>query len=236
MKQQNLIRLSQQYAAALERLLKQGPGADLQPALKLGHAAVALGLDTLELARMHDQALAALGLSGVNNAFTKLAGVFFAEANTPVEETHRAARQAKARLHRMTKALDQRTQELATSHRQVQRGVDRHKVMAVAFEKSGHHNHKCLAESLQLQKLLRQLTHRVLAEQEDERKKISQELQDEIAQTLLGINIRLLSLKQNARTTNGGLEQEIASTQRLVLESAGTVRRIARGLASPALA
>jgi signal transduction histidine kinase len=233
MKQQNLIQLSQQYAAALEKLLKQGPGADLQPASKLGHAAVALGLDTLELARMHDQALAALGLSGVNNAFTKLAGVFFAEANTPVEETHRAARLARTRLHQMTQALDQRTEELAVSQRQVQRGADRHKVMADAFEENGRHNHKCLEESLQLQKLLRLLAHRVLAEQEDERKKISQELQDEIAQTLLGINIQLLSLKQNARTTNGGLKQEIASTQRLVLESAGTVRRMARGLASP---
>jgi len=43
-----------------------------------------------------------------------------------------------------------------------------------------------LKDSLQLQEELRQLTHQVLAAQEEERKKISHELQDEIAQTLLG--------------------------------------------------
>jgi signal transduction histidine kinase len=82
-----------------------------------------------------------------------------------------------------------------------------------------------LKESLQLQEGLRQLTHQVLAAQEDERKKISRELQDEIAQTLLGINVRLLSLKQEARTNTKGLKNEIASTQRLVVKSAKSVRR-----------
>lgn len=64
--------------------------------------------------------------------------------------------------------------------------------------------------------------------QEDERKSISRELQDEIAQTLLGINVRLLSLKQHARNSTNGFKKEIASTQRLVLKSAQSVRRVAR--------
>jgi len=236
MKQKHLIRLSQQYETALEKLLKQGPGGNLQPALALGRAVVALGMDTLDLARIHDRALASLGLTDVANALTRLAGLFFAEANTVVEQTHRAARASRDSLHRVSKALDRRTEELATSNRRVHRGIIRRKVMADAFEKSGRHSHQCLEESLKLQKLLRQLTHRALAAQEDERKKISQELQDEIAQTLLGINVRLLSLKQNARTNNGGIKKEIASTQRLVLQSAGTVRRFARGLTSRKLA
>ena len=54
------------------------------------------------------------------------------------------------------------------------------------------------------------------------------ELQDEIAQTLLGINVRLLSLKQEARNNTKGLKNEIASTQRLVVKSAKSVRRVAR--------
>jgi signal transduction histidine kinase len=64
--------------------------------------------------------------------------------------------------------------------------------------------------------------------QENERKKISGELQNEIGQTLLGINVRLLSLKQEARNNTKGLKKEIASTQRLVVESANSVRRVAR--------
>jgi signal transduction histidine kinase len=91
------------------------------------------------------------------------------------------------------------------------------------------HDHR-LTESLQLQKRLRQLTHRVIAAQEDERSKISHELQDEIAQTLLGINVRLLSLKQAARSETQGLKNQIASVQRLVVKSAKSVRRFARKL------
>jgi two-component system, chemotaxis family, protein-glutamate methylesterase/glutaminase len=227
---QKLIRLPQQYVAALERHLKQGPQASLQPALKLGRQAVALGLETLDLARIHDQALAALELSNIKNGFTKLARIFFTEANLAIEETHRAARQTKVHLSRLTTVLDRRTEQLAASNRQLQRGVVRRKVMEVAAEKNGRHHKQCLEESLQLQKRLRQLTHQVMAAQEDERKSISRELQNEIAQTLLGINLRLLSLKQEARSNTKGLKDEIASTQRLVVKSVKSVRRFAREL------
>lgn len=226
--EKRLIGLSQRYAAALEKHLKQGPQASLQPALGLGRQSVALGLETLELARIHEHALATLELSERKNALTKLAGIFFTEANIPIEETHRAARQSNVHLNRLKEKLDQRTEELAASNRQLQRGVIRRKVMEVAFEKSGQHYNKCLQESLQLQKRLRQLTHRVLATQEDERKSISRELQDEIAQTLLGINVRLLSLKKEAKSNTKGLKDDIASTQRLVARSAKSVRRVAR--------
>ena len=73
--------------------------------------------------------------------------------------------------------------------------------------KTGSTTSKCLEESLQLQKRLRQLTHRVLVAQEDDRKNISRELQDEIAQTLLGINVRLLSLKQQAQDQHQGSQK-----------------------------
>ena len=95
-------------------------------------------------------------------------------------------------------------------------------------EANGKHHQKCLEESLQLQKRLRQLTHRVIAAQENDRQNISRELQDEIGQTLLGINVRLLSLKQQSRSNAKGLKNEIATTQRLVLKSARSVRRVAR--------
>lgn len=224
----NPTRLSHQYVATLERHLKQGPRARLLPALKLGRRAVALGLETLDLARIHEQALATLGLSNANNAFTKLAGIFFAEANTAIEETHRAARQTQADLGKLMATLGRRTEELAASHRQLRRGVARRQTMEDEFAKRGRHHQKCLKESLDLQNRLRRLTHQVLAAQEDERNKISRELQDEIAQTLLGINVRLLCLKQEAQSKVKGLENTIATTQRLVADSARTVRQAGR--------
>ena len=225
--------LSQKYVAALEKHLKQGPNASLQPALELGREAVALGLETLDLARIHEQALANFHLSHAKNGFTKLAGLFFTEANTLIEETHHAARQTKAHLSKLMTKLGERTEELAISNRQLQQGVVRRKVMEDDFAKRGKCHQKSLDESLELQKHLRQLTHQVITAQEDERKKISRELQDEIAQTLLGINVRLLSLQQGDRNHTKSLKNEIASTQRLVVKSARTVQRYARKLEVP---
>jgi signal transduction histidine kinase len=225
---QNLIGLSRRYATALGKHLNQGPRASMQPALGLGRRAVVLGLETLQLARIHEQAIAKLELSKKKDGFIKRAEIFFTEANTPIVETHRAARQSKIDLNRLNGTLNRRTLELAATNRLLQRGIVRRKGVESALKKSGVRYSKLLKDSLRLQDGLRQLTHRVLASQEDERKKISRELQDEIAQTLLGINVRLVSLKQEARTNTKGLKNEIASTQRLVVKSAKSVRRAAR--------
>jgi len=89
---------------------------------------------------------------------------------------------------------------------------------------------KVLKDSLRLQQRLRQLTHQVLVAQEDEREKLSHELRDEIAQTLLAINVHLLLLRQTARNKTRGLTNQIASAQRLVVKSAKLVRRFAHAL------
>jgi signal transduction histidine kinase len=227
-----LMKLSQRYVTALRKHLGQRSRTSLQPALTLGRQAVVLGLETLELARIHEQAVATLELSRGKNGFLQRAEIFFAEALTPIVETHRAARQSKIQLNRLNDTLDRRTVELAATNRLLKRGIVRRKSVEAALKISGEHYARLLKNSLQLQEGLRQLTHQVLAAQEDERKKISRELQDEIAQTLLGINVRLLTLKQEARSNTRGLKNEIASTQRLVLKSAKSVRRAARQFGS----
>jgi len=223
-----LMLLGGRYLAALRKHLQVGPRASLQPALRAGHQAVSIGLDTLDLARMHEQAVGVLQLSKSKNGHLKRAEIFFSEALTPIVETHRAARQSKVDLTRLNEALTGRTAELATANRLLQRGIIRRKTVEAALKKSGQNYAKLLKDSLQLQEELRQLTHQVLAAQEEERKKISHELQDEIAQTLLGINVRLISLKKEAKVNTKGLKNEIASTQRLVVKSARSVRQAAR--------
>jgi signal transduction histidine kinase len=225
---QKINGLSRRYLTALQKNLKAGPRASLQPALELGRRAVVLGLETLELARIHERAVATLELSSSKNGLLKRAEIFFTEAIIPIVETHRAARQSKIQLNQLNETLGRRTAELSITHRQLQRGIVRRKSVEAALKISGIHYAKLLKDSLQLQEGLRQLTHQVLTAQENERKKISRELQDEIAQTLLGINVRLLNLKQEARTNTKGLKNEIASTQRLVVKSAKSVRRVAR--------
>jgi signal transduction histidine kinase len=228
MMKRKLFALSERYAKALRTHLQMGFSASLRPALALGRQAVVLGVETLELARMHERAFATLGPSRTQHRSIRTAEVFFTEAMTPIVETHRAARQSKIELSRLTEKLDKRTAQLASTNDQVQRGIVRRKSVEAALKKSGIYYSKLLKDSLHLQAGLRQLTHHVLAAQETERKKMSHELQNEIAQTLLGINARLLSLKQEARINTHGLKNEIAATQRLVVKSAKSVRRMAR--------
>jgi signal transduction histidine kinase len=225
---QKLIGLSQRYVTALRKHVEQGPRASLLSALGLGRRAVVLGLETLDLARMHERAVTALELRSKKDGFIERARIFFTEAIMPIEETHLAARKAKTHLHQLTEMLGRRTVELAATNGQLRQSVVRRKTVEAALKKSGERFARLLKDSVQLQDGLRQLTRQVLAAQEEERHKISHELQDEIAQTLLGINVRLISLKQEARINTRGLKKEIASTQRLVAKSAQSVRQAAR--------
>jgi signal transduction histidine kinase len=222
--------LSRRYVAALRTHLKQGRRADLLPAVGLGHRAVVLGVETLAMARIHERALAALDIAADKLAQLRRAEVFFAEAITPIVDTHRAARQSRSDLSRVNATLDRRTAELAASNHQLQRGILRRKNVETALKKSGEHYTKLLKDSLQLPDGLRHLTHKILLAQEKERQTLSQQLQNEIAQTLLGIQVRLLSLKTAAKGSPATLAKEIAGTQRLVEESVQAINRFAREL------
>ena len=223
-----LIRLSQRYRALLRTHLKQGPRASLRPARGLGRLAVAVGLETLDLARIHAEALAAIEASSSRDGIIERAEIFFTEAITPIEETHRAALKANVRLSQLKQRLGRRTMDLAASNRSLKQGIAQRKSVEESLKKTGAHSKKLLKESLALQKHLQHLTHQILSAQEDKRNEISHELQDEIAQTLLGINVRLLTLKKEAAVNANGLQKEIASTQRLVDMSVKSIDRFAR--------
>jgi signal transduction histidine kinase len=221
-------KLPQRYVTALRQHLKQGPQASLRSARGLGKQAIALGLETLDLARIHEEALASLEASSSKDGLIERAGLFFKEALTLIERSHRPAVKAGIRLDQLNKALGRRTEDLAASNKSLKQSIVRRKSAEAALKKSGGHSQKLLEESRRLQKDLRRLTHQILTAQEDKRKKISRDLQDEIAQTLLGINVRLLTLKKEAGDNAQGFQKEIASTQRLVDKSVKSIQRFAR--------
>ena len=129
--------------------------------------------------------------------------------------------------------LIERALKLSATNRRLQSSISRHKGAEIALKKRCEHYSKLFKDSMQLQVGLRQFTRHLLAAQEDQRHKISHDLQDEIAQILLGINVRLLSLNLVRRGSSKVLKEEIASTQQLVAESAGAVRKLARALHIP---
>ncbi|HUI08269.1 MAG TPA: ATP-binding protein [Verrucomicrobiae bacterium] len=229
-----LTRLSRQYVAALRKHLKHGPRGSLQPADGLGRRAVAIGLETLDLARIHEQALVRLVSprysAGTRDGLIKRAELFFVEAITPIEETYRAMRKANVHLSRANRTLRQRTVELAAANRQLKREIARRKAVEKSLRTSEQHHSRLLEQSRRQQEQLRQLARQILSALEDERRKISRELHDEIAQTLTGINVHLATLNKEAKVNARGLTKKIARTQRLVETSVNIVHRFAREL------
>ena len=135
--------------------------------------------------------------------------------------------EATPQVRRLMKTLRQRSVELAASQRLRKQGVARCDALKDAFRKKAGHDAKLLAESGDLRQCLRNLTRQILSAQEDERATISRKLHDGVAQALLGIQVRLVSLKKEAALNTAGFKKEIASTQRLVEKSARTVERFA---------
>lgn len=213
---------SRRYQTALRKYLKR-PGASPGPAVRLGRQAVALGLQTLDLAKMHEQALTTVlspgGSSRTRQRMIGRAKRFFAETIVPIEKTHRAALNADIRVNQLTRTLRRRTVESSASNRRLKRSIIQRQGVEESLKKSGDHYTQLLAESHRLQKHLRHLTREILSAQEDERQQTSHQLHDKVAQTLIAIDLPLLTLKKAARVSTASLKKEIANTRRMVKES-----------------
>jgi PAS domain S-box-containing protein len=116
---------------------------------------------------------------------------------------------------------------LDAANRELKREIIRRKVIEAALKESKEYSCQLLAEALQLQKQLRHLSHQVLQAQEEERKRISRELHDEIAQVLTAINLHLAKLKNEAAPNSKDFKRKIARTQRLVEKSVNIVHQFA---------
>jgi signal transduction histidine kinase len=158
------------------------------------------------------------------------AGTFFAAAITPIEELHRTAVETNLRLEQLTRTLCQRSMDLAASNQQLKAETAQRRLAEESLRKSEQHYAYLLEQSRQMQEQLRLLSRQLLSAQEEERKKISRELHDVIAQTLTSINVRLTALRREATLNTKGIERSIARTQQLVEHSVNIVHRFAREL------
>ena len=219
------------YQAALGGYLKQGSVTGLDVALRLGRQAVALGLETLDLAQLHEQALTELAATGGSSSASprraRRSKSFFNEVIVPIEKTHPTALKDDVRVDQLSQTLHQRTLESSASDRRLKQSVVSRQASEAALEKSGKNRAKLVQESHRLQKRLRLQTGAIISAQENEWKKNSRKLHNEIAQTLLAINFGLLALKTTAKANTDKIAKEIAKTQRLVRKSVITINRVA---------
>jgi signal transduction histidine kinase len=94
-------------------------------------------------------------------------------------------------------------------------------------QKNQIHYEQLLKNSETHQTQLRRLSRQLLCAQEDERRRISRELHDVIAQTLTGINIQLATLKLQSCNDPKVMLRSIKNTQRLVEKSVAIVHQFA---------
>lgn len=224
---------------ALQAHLRLGLPASQRLARKLGHHAIEAGFKLLDLAKLHEQTLVLVLLPGCpakkRTSLIRQAGIFFAIAVSSIRKSDPGTKEAAAFLEKSIEALSRRTVELADSNQKLSREVSQRKKAEEAFKNSERQQAKSLKESNVLKEQLRRLSRLVISAQEDERKKISRELHDVIAQALMGINIHLATLKKEASLNTKGLTRNITMTQRLVNKSASIVHEFARELRPPVL-
>ena len=121
-----------------------------------------------------------------------------------------------------------RTEALTLSNLELKQEIVRRQAMEEALKDSENHKNELLQQ-------LKHLSHRILRSQEDERKRISRELHDEITQTLVGISVHLDALALAATVSPVSLKRKIVQTQRLVEKSVDIVHQFARDLRPTAL-
>jgi len=195
---------------------------------------VEIGLETLDMVKLHDRALKDLlpphSTSIAREDIIHRASIFFAEAIIPIERTHRTVLEANADLDQLNATLTQRTLALAESNRELEVRITERKVAVETLKSSEDRSALLVEEAGQLERHLQAIAHQIMAAHEAERKKMSLTLHDEISQTLLGIHVRLLALDKELSLSAEGFKKEIANTQRLVGRSVKTLNRFVREL------
>lgn len=123
-----------------------------------------------------------------------------------------------------------RLDALAEANRELRLEIVRRHAIEESLKKSEQYQSQLLAQSHVMQEQLRNLSRQVLQAQENERRRISRELHDVIAQTLTGINVQLAALAKEGILNPRNFDRSISRTQKLVEKSVDIVHQFAREL------
>jgi signal transduction histidine kinase len=226
---------AQLYRSALRAHLTGKSQMKAEVISKIGGKVHSSALPMLEFAKFHESFLVMDLLPrcpvAEQAALIRKAGSFFAAVAT----TTTLDVQDTARLGEAIESLSVRTVELAAANLHLSLEIKKCRDVEAALRKSENSCQKALENSEKLREKMRSLSRQILTAHEDERKKISRDLHDVLAQTLVGINIRLATLKTEAGINTKKLARNISLTQKLVTKSAAIVTRFARELRPPAL-
>src|SRR5258706_7929376 len=215
-----LPRLSKDYAATLRQYLTDQREAALERAYELGRTASLEGLGILDMARVHQEALAELvrmpAGQKIDEQVLKSSETFLFEALSTFEAAHRGFRE-------MNDRLQERNRELEAE-------IGERKRARSALRQSEMHYQRLFKEARDMQESLRGLSNQILRTQEEERKRISRELHDEVGQSLTAISVTLTRLTDTGAGKSSLNAQALAHTQKLLQDTMKTVHAFARDL------
>ena len=136
---------------------------------------------------------------------------------------------ARRRLQQLNGELDERNAELAFTNAQLEEEISLRRQVEAALRESKDHYFSLFQQAHAMEEDLRELSAKVLSAQEEERKRISRELHDEIGQALTAVNVAIAMLKKQAKA-NPAFERKVAEAEQLLAQSMETVHCFAREL------
>lgn len=228
----NFSNLAGRYLRTLRKFATTKREADLEQAYALGRKAMSLKFGVLDMARIHQAALASLlakPTDGKREKLLEAAEVFFLEALSPFEVTHRGFNEANRRLQRLIAEKEKRNHDLAVINDRLTAEIRRRKLTEKALRQSEQHYRRLFDDARAMEEGLRDLSNKVLDVQEDERKRISRELHDETGQALTAISVTLASLGRNEQISGIG-QQRLHEAQDLLRSTMETIHNFAREL------
>jgi PAS domain S-box-containing protein len=119
---------------------------------------------------------------------------------------------------------------LTASNAKLRKEIIRRRAVETALTASERRALELLKQARELQDKLRHLSHQMLLVQEEERKKISRELHDDISQLLVGIIVHVANFTKAATVDPAGIRKNLTPLRRLVEKSVRVVHRFAREL------